>query len=204
MHAPRTSHLAALVHTLRYVSHTVGQGILLKAYDELCLQVFSDSDWASCPDSRKPITGYVLLFGGSPIAWKSKKQSTISKSSSEAEYRVMAAAASEVTWTIRLLEDLGIINLKPVVLHHDNNQSALHIARNPVFHERTKDIEIDCHFTREKVLEGLIQLTYLPTKQQLADVFTKVMPTHQFNSLLFKLGMFLQPSPSLRGGIGAS
>ena len=97
----------------------------------------------------------MLLLGGSPIAWKSWKQSTAYKSSSEAEYRAMAATASEVTWTIRLLEDLGITNLKPVVLHCDN-QSALHIARNPVFHERTKHIEIDCHFTREKVLEGLI------------------------------------------------
>lgn len=88
----------------------------------------------------------------------------------------MASAASEVVWTVRLLEELGITNLKPVTLHCDN-QSALHIAKNPVFHERTKHIEIDCHFTRDKVMEGLLQLTYLPTQNQLADVLTKILPS---------------------------
>lgn len=111
----------------------------------------------------------------------------------------MAVAASEITRTVRLLEELGVTNLKPVTLHCDN-QSALHIAKNPVFHERTKHIEIDCHFTRDKVLEGLIQFTYLPTKNQLADVFTKIIPSVQFNNLLSKLGMHSVHS-TLRGDI---
>ena len=189
MHAPRTSHWEALHHTLRYLSHTSGQGILLRATDTLSLQAFSDSDWASCSDSRRSVTGYILLLGNSPISWKSKKQGTVSKSSSEAEYRAMASAASEVAWTVRLLEELGVQKLKHVTLYCDN-QSALHIARNLVFHERTKHIEIDCHFTRDKVLEGLLQLSYLPTHSQLADVFTKSMPSPQFKDLLFKLGLF--------------
>ena len=200
MHMPRLPHVAALVHVLRYVSHTEGQGILLKASTSLTLQAFSDSDWASCPNTRRSITGYVLLLGDSPVSWKSKKQGTVSKSSSEAEYRAMAAAASEVTWLVRLLEEFGITNLKPVTLHCDN-QSAIYIGKNPVFHERTKHIEIDCHFTREKVMEGLLQLTYLPTHSQIADVFTKALPSPQFTELLSKLG--LSPStPSLRGGVG--
>ncbi|XP_019105507.2 uncharacterized mitochondrial protein AtMg00810-like [Beta vulgaris subsp. vulgaris] len=202
MQNPRTSHHDALLHTLRYVACTASQGIMLKASDNLCLQAFSDSDWAACPDSRQSITGYILLFGGSPITWKSKKQSIVSKSSSEAEYRAMAAAASEVTWAVRLLEDLGITNLKPVTLHCDN-QSTLHIAKNPVFHERTKHIKIDCHFTREKVLEGLIHRTYLPTQKQLADIFTKILPSKQLNVLLHKLGMSTTIPSNLRGGIGA-
>ena len=100
----------------------------------------------------------------------------------------MAQAASEVTWLVRLLADLGIHNLTPMQLHC-YNQSALHIAKNPVFHERTKHIEIDCHFTRDKVLEGLLQFSYLPTSEQLADILTKVLPGPQFQQLLSKLGM---------------
>ena len=86
----------------------------------------------------------------------------------------MSSAASEVAWLVRLLEEWGITNMKPVMLHCDN-QYALHIAKNPVFHGRTKHIAIDCHFTRGKVLEGLIQFTYHPTSSQLVDVFTKVL-----------------------------
>jgi len=112
----------------------------------------------------------------------------------------MAHAASEVTWLVRLLAELGVHNLTPVQLHCDN-QSALHIARNPVFHERTKHIDIDCHFTREKVLEGLLQLHYLPTYSQLADVLTKVLPGPHFRDLLSKLGMVNTVNhSSLRGG----
>lgn len=197
MQAPSTLHSDALVHTLNYLHSTARQGILLKATDKLSLQAFSDSDWASCPTSRRSITGYILLLGGSPISWKSKKQLTVSKSSSEAEYRALAAASSEVTWVVRLLEELGLSILKPVTLHCDN-QSALHIARNPVLHERTKHIEVDCHFTRDKVLEGLIQLTYLPTTSQIADILTKILPSAHFQELLSKLGTW-HPPPSLRG-----
>ena len=142
------------------------------------------------------------MLGNSSISWKSKKQHTVSKSSAEAEYRAMASAASEVTWVVRLLEEMGIDKLQPVTLHCDD-QSALHIAKNPVFHERKKHIELDCHFTRDKVLEGLIELTYLSTLHQLADVFTKSLPSTQFNSLIIKLGM-VSPVPNLRGGVGTS
>ena len=200
MHSSRTPHLDALTHVLRYVNHSAHRGILLKASDSLTLQAYSDSDWASCPDSRRSITGYILLFGSSPVAWKSKKQGTVSRSSSESEYRAMASAAADVTWTVRLLEELGITDLKPVTLHCDN-QSAIAIAKNPVFHERTKHIEIDCHFTRDKVLEGLLQLTYLPTTHQLADVFTKILPSQQFNTLLSKLGVYSSSPSNLRGGV---
>lgn len=190
-------HYQALLHTLNYVHSTIDQGILLKATDSITLQAFSDSDWAACLDTRRSVTGYLLLLGNSPVSWKSKKQGTVSKSSSEAEYRAMSAAASEVTWIVRLLADIGVHNLTPVTLNCDN-QSALHIAHNPVLHDRTKHIEVDCHFTREKVMEGLIQLTYLPTSSQLADVLTKILPSHQFQELLNKLGM-LKSLPSLRG-----
>ena len=86
--------MMALQHTLSFVANIVTQGILLKASDQLKLQAFSNADWASCVDSRRSITLYVLLLGDSPITWKSKKQHTVSKSSAEDEYRAMAAAAA--------------------------------------------------------------------------------------------------------------
>ena len=111
----------------------------------------------------------------------------------------MSAAASEITWLVRLLEELGLTALKPVTLNCDN-MSAMHIAQNPVFHERTKHIAIDCHFTREKVLEGLLHLAYVPTTAQLANTFTKSIPSPQFNLLKSKLGM-VSVMPSLRGDV---
>ncbi|XP_021715954.1 uncharacterized protein LOC110683853 [Chenopodium quinoa] len=163
MHSPMIPHVLALQHTLRYVANTVGQGILLRATDQLTLQAFfCDSNWETCPSSRKSVTGYVLLLCNSLISWKSKKQITNSKSSAEAEYRAMAHAASEVAWLVRILEELGLGSLKPVKLFCDS-QSAIHIAKYSIFNERTKHIEVDCHFTRDKVLEDLIELTYIPT-----------------------------------------
>lgn len=195
---PRVPHFQALNHTLQYVASTAGLGITLHATDQLVLQAFTDSDWGACQDSRRSISGYVMLLGKSPVSWKSMKQGIVSKSSVEAEYRAMSNAASEITWLVCLLEELGFTNLKPVVLHCDN-QNSIHISKNPVQHERTKHIEIDVHFTRDKVLEGLIQLSYIPSQSQLADVCTKILPSAQFNDLLFKLGMTSEPS--LRGDV---
>ena len=112
----------------------------------------------------------------------------------------MAHAAAEVTWLVSLLKELGVSHPQPVTLHCDS-QSAIHIARNPVFHERTKHIEVDCHFTRDKVMEGLLQLSYLPTQSQIADVLTKILPCNQHWFLLNKLGMLPQ-HPKLAGGCG--
>jgi len=193
MQHPTSSHMAALEHLLKYISVTSGQGILLRGADSLKLTAYSDSDWASCPISRRSVTGYIVLLDKSPISWKSKKQNTVARSSAEAEYRAMAQAAAEVTWLVSLLQELGVSHLKPVTLHCDN-QSALHIGRNPVFHERTKHIEVDCHFTRDKVMEGLLQLSYLPTHSQLVDVLTKILPSTQHWELLTKLGMLKPPS----------
>uniref|UniRef100_A0A803LHJ5 Retrovirus-related Pol polyprotein from transposon TNT 1-94-like beta-barrel domain-containing protein n=1 Tax=Chenopodium quinoa TaxID=63459 RepID=A0A803LHJ5_CHEQI len=137
------------------------------------------------------------------INYKSKKQGTTSKSSSEAEYRAMASASSEICWLVRLLQELGVDNLLPIELNCDN-QAAIHIAKNPVFHERNKHIEIDCHLTREKVLAGLIQLSYVPSHEQLADLFTKNLPVQQHIKLSSKLGLIDSQSPtSLKGGTSA-
>ncbi|XP_019184766.1 PREDICTED: uncharacterized protein LOC109179729 [Ipomoea nil] len=167
MSAPRDMHWQAALRVVRYLKNSTDLGILLSTHSSLKLHAYCDVDWASCPTTRCTTTRYCTFLGTSSLSWRTKKQTTVSRSSSEAQYRVMANAASEITWLQLLLSELDI-PIHPAQLHCDN-QASLHIANNPVFHERTKHVEIDYHFVREKINDGTLHTTFVPSNQQLGN-----------------------------------
>jgi hypothetical protein len=188
MHAPTTVHFNAACRVIRYLKNNPGQGMLFSRDSELQLVGYSDADWAGCMDTRKSISGYCFFIGKSLISWRAKKQATVSRSSSEAEYRALSSATCELQWLLYLFKDLQIQLPKLPTLYCDN-QSALHIASNPVFHERTKHLDIDCHLVREKVLKGTLQLLPVSTTEQLADFLTKALAPPKFHAFMSKLNM---------------
>ncbi|KAJ0494661.1 putative RNA-directed DNA polymerase [Helianthus annuus] len=184
---PRRSHMEAANRVLRYLKATPGQGILLPKEGGNGLIAYCNSDWLGCPMTRRSRTGYLFL-GGAPISWKSKKQSVVSRSSAEAEYRAMANTVSEILWLRWFLCELNIPPVGPTPLFCDN-QAARHIANNPVFHERTKHVEMDCCFVRERIESKEIQTMKIDSKTQIADILTKPLGTQRFHTLLDKLGI---------------
>ncbi|KAH0706956.1 hypothetical protein KY289_012032 [Solanum tuberosum] len=188
--APKQSHMEAAIRIVRYLKKEPGQGVLLSSNDNIEISAYCDADWVACPNSRKSVTGYVVKLRDSPIIWKSKKHTTVSKSSAEAEYRSLASTVAELVWIIGLMKELGVDVTLPVKVYSDS-KAAMQIAANPVYHERTKHIEIDCHFIREKIMQGVISTSYIPTNEQPADLLTKSLFRMQHEVLSSKLAMDL-------------
>jgi Reverse transcriptase (RNA-dependent DNA polymerase) len=149
MHASRTPHLDAINRILRYLKGSPGKGIWMKKNNTNAIYGYFDADWAGSFD-RKLTTGFCTFVGGNLVTWKSKKQNVVARSSAEAEYRAMTSTGSELSWIKQVLTDLNFKINGPMKMFCDN-QSARHIAVNPVFHERTKHIEVDYYYVREKV-----------------------------------------------------
>uniref|UniRef100_A0A2N9IXX5 CCHC-type domain-containing protein n=1 Tax=Fagus sylvatica TaxID=28930 RepID=A0A2N9IXX5_FAGSY len=197
MHQPTDHHLVAAKRILRYVQGTLHHGLTFRP-GPLSLTAFTDSDWAGDPMDRRSTTGLIVFLGHNPITWQSKKQPTVARSSTEAEYRALANCAADLAWVRMVLKDLGIFLHAPPTIWCDN-LSALALATNPVFHARTKHVEVDYHFIREKVTNRDLQLHHISTDDQLADILTKALPSPRFRYLQDKL-MPHSPSHQFEGG----
>lgn len=195
MQHPRSTHMDAAFRVLRYLRGTINHGIFLSSSCSLQLQGYTDSDWAGCPTTGRSTTSYFTMLGASPISWKSRKHPTVSRSSAEVEYKALANFTAELQWLSYLFRDLGVPFIALIPVYCDN-QAAIHIAENSVFHERIKHIELDCYFVREKIISGLISPTHISTINQLADIFTKPLGANQFRRLASKLGVCPASPPS--------
>ncbi|KAL5730657.1 hypothetical protein ACHQM5_003455 [Ranunculus cassubicifolius] len=180
MHEPSNLHFSAAKRILRYLQGTKNLGLKYMKEDDNKLVGFTDSDWAGSVDDRKSTSGYVFRLGSKVISWSSKKQQTIALSSAEAEYIAATDATCEAAWLRRILRDLQQEDEAPTTIHCDN-KSAIAMTKNPAFHSRSKHIEIKHHFIRDYVNKREIQLEYVNTNEQLADIFTKAVSTEKFN-----------------------
>jgi hypothetical protein len=160
---------------------------------------YSDADWAGSYD-RKSITSFCTFVGGNLVTWKSKKQNVMARSSAKAEYRAMASTARELIWINQLLRDMRLKVDKPMQIFCDN-QAVRYIASNPVFYERMKHIEVDCHFVREKLQAKEIETPFIRNKDQLTDIFTKGLELRPFNENTDKLGLIDMYNPNLRRSV---
>ena len=190
--APRSTHYTAVLCILRYLKDTLFHGLFYSAQSPLILRAFFDANWAGDPTDHRSTTGYCFLLGSSLISWRNKKQTHAARSSTEAEYRALADTTSELLWLRWLLKGLGVSTSSATPLYCDN-QSVIHIAHNDVFHERTKHIEINCHFICYHLVHGAFKLILVSSKDQLADIFTKSNLKGRLRTLVDNLKLVSHP-----------
>jgi hypothetical protein len=197
MHDPRESHFQLIKRILRYVQGTSHLGLQLFKDPSRELVAYSDADWAGCPDTRKSTSGFGVFLGKNLVSWSSKRQNTASRSSAEAEYRAVANCVAESVWLCQLLLELHHPVTKATIIYCDNI-SATYMASNPVQHQRTKHIEIDLHFVRDRVALGEARILHVPTSCQYADIFTKGLPSFIYQE--FRCSLNVLPTPVSTGG----
>eukprot|EP00253_Pinus_taeda_P025809 PITA_25809 len=197
MSAPKADHWIAAKRVLRYVRGTSDYGLLYTRTSDPILSGYTDSDWAGSVDDRKSTAGYVFSLGSGVVTWTSKKQQAVALSSTEAEYRGTVKASCEAVWLQRMLADMHASQTGPTSLFCDN-QGVLKLAKNLVFHERTKHVETHCHYIRQLVEDGSVQLRYVPTTEQPADIFTKPLGPAKFEQFRGSIGVVNRLS--IKGG----
>jgi len=188
MHRPLKPHWQTVKRILRYLKHTISHGLLLHRNSHNTLQAYSDADWAGCSDDRRSTGAYCVYIGSNLISWSSRKQLTVSRSSIEAEYKAVANTIAELLWIHALLHELGIGQSTPPILWCDNI-GATYMSVNPVFHARTKHVEIDFHFVRDQVANKSLVVRFVPSLDQITDVLTKPLVSAKFHNFCYKLNV---------------
>ena len=183
---PEYHHWKAAKHVLRYLKGTTNHAMEYNA-KELVLRGYADADWGADKEDRRSITGYVFLLGDAAISTKSRKQPTVSESSTEAEYMATYFAVSEAMYLCMLLKELGHEQATTVI--RVDNQACITIASKPVLRSRVKHIDMKYHFIREHVMSKDIDVTYISTKDQVADILTKALPASRFEKHCEAMGL---------------
>jgi hypothetical protein len=179
---------------LRYLQGTLDLGLHLHRTTPANLLVYTDADWAGCPDTRKSTSGYAVFLGDNLISWSSKRQPTVSRFSAEAKYRAVTNGVAEACWLHQLLHELHHPLCRASVVYCDNVSAVYLSSNNPVQHQRTKHVDIDLHFVREQVTLDEVRVLHVPTTSQYADVFTKGLPTSVFTEFRYSLNVRGAPS----------
>ena len=196
---PRQSHWTACKRVLRYLKSTANMCLKFQKSKHLDLIAYTDADWASDPDDRRSVSGYCVFLGDNLVAWSSIKQGMVARSTAESEYRAIALCTTEITWINSLFGELEIkMQRVPMIL--SDSTSAAAIATNPVYHSKTKHFEIDLHFIRDKVTQGELEISFVASRDQVADILTKPLPYYKFSQFRSKLNVF-DKTLSLREGV---
>jgi hypothetical protein len=199
MQKPLLPHWQSVKRLLRYLKNTIHFGLQIYHSSSSSIQAFSDADWAGSRDDRRSTNSYCIFLGWNLISWSCKKQATVARSSTEAEYKALANATAEVKWLHSLLTELGQPPPSSTVLWCDDI-GATYLSANPVFHAQTKHIEIDFHFVRDMVASETLLVWFVSTHDQLADLLTKPLSSPRF--VLFRSKLNVLPIPlDLRGSV---
>nr|GFB15650.1 copia protein [Tanacetum cinerariifolium] len=185
---PTEKHLTVVKRIFWYLKDTIYMGLWYPKDIGFELTAFSDSDHAGCLDSRKSTSGGIQFLGGDKlVSWSSKKQDCTSMSSAKDEYVSLSACCAQVLWMRTQLTDYGF-HFDKMPMYCDS-KAAIAISCNPVQHSRTKHIDVRYHFIKEKVKKGIVELFFVGTEYQIADLFTKALPVERFKYLVRQLGM---------------
>ena len=189
---PSPAHIEAAKRVMRYMKGTAGYGISYGSGTiSPNLHRYSNADYAGYKETRRSTSGYVFFLAGGPFSWRSRRQNTITLSSTEAEYYALSHAAREAAWLRLLFEGLYCIDSKYVKIRiYGDNQSSLALSENPEYHQRTKHIEVQHHYIREQVGDGKVDLFFVPTLDMSADGLTKALKAPAFKRFMKQVNLY--------------